>query len=84
MGGGWSGSLGERKRLTADDNPPTHPLASLGDVLFVLSSLHWCVPHYLLFPKIGEVVECMGIILFPIFLKKNLSLERSCGSHRVR
>lgn len=42
--------------MADDTHPPTRPLASLGDVLFVLSSWHLCVPHYLPFPKMGAVV----------------------------
>lgn len=54
VGGGWSGSLGERKWLTT----PTHPLALLPawGMCSVLSSWHLCVPHYLPFPKMGAVV----------------------------
>lgn len=37
----------------------------------MLSSWHMCVPHYVPFPKMGAVVECTGIILFPISLKGN-------------
>lgn len=43
----------------ADDiHPPTHLPASLGDVLFALSRWHLCVPHFLPFPQMGEVIEC--------------------------
>lgn len=60
----------------ADDiHPPTHLPASLGDVLFALPRWHPCIPHFLPFPQMGEVIECTEITLFPIFLERNLKLS---------